>query len=186
MDNESHKDSFIQAGIKIHEYRHGAWSGEFPTIIVATLSALAGGVLSSIGGDIWKALKVYLKKRFELFERDRQSKKGTRKGRSHVLSVFIVAELDGVPLVYYSIPTSNEIHLDFDHDELLRVEAEIRALIRSDKINKNKFLGINLSKLGSGPCLSIFKEIPSQKTMDGPGEFAPREEKTMEEIITFL
>lgn len=183
MEMETNKLS-TQTGIKINEFRHGAWSGEFPTIIVATLTMLAGGVLSAVGKDIWESLKGFLKKRFDLFEKDRQSKKGTRKPRSHVLVIYIVGELEGMPIIYYTIPVNSEIQFDFDKDELLCAEAKIRLLIRAGKIANNKFLGINLQKLGNNRYLNIFDAIPSQKTMDGPGTFVPNEEKTIEEIET--
>jgi hypothetical protein len=176
----------MQNGIEVREYRHGAWSGEFPTIIVVTLSMLAGGILSAVGKDIWEALKGFLKKRFDLLEKDRQSKKGTREPRSHVLVIYIVGELEGIPVVYYSAPLDGEIRVDFGRDQLLRAEAKIGILIRAGKISSNKFLGISLQKLGSERYLSIFHAIPSQRTMDGPGSFAPDEEKTIEEIEIVL
>jgi len=49
--------SLKEIGIQIKEYRHGAWSGEFPTIIVAVLSGITGGMLGAIGKDIWEVLK---------------------------------------------------------------------------------------------------------------------------------
>lgn len=176
----------MRTGIKVCEYRHGAWSGEFPTIIVVTLSMLAGGILSAVGKDIWEALKRYLKKRFDLLEKDRQSKRGTREPRSQVLVVYIVGEMERIPVVYYSAPLDNEIRFDFDRDHLLRAEAQIAVLIRAGKITSGKFLGINLQKLESERYLSIFHAIPSQITMDGPGSLAPDEETTIEEIEIVL
>lgn len=99
MAVEDKKKVLEQSKIKIIEYRYGAWSGEFPTIIVAILSGIAGGILSSIGEDIWKKLKEYIYKRFSKLERDRLSKRGTRKARSRVICVYIVTEVNDVPLI---------------------------------------------------------------------------------------
>jgi hypothetical protein len=186
MDNEKKTKGSEKPEIRIAEYRHGAWSGEFPTIIVVIVTALAQGVLSSIGGDIWKKLKEYIKKRYKKYEDDRQSKRGTRQPRSRVLSIYFMTYLNDVPVIYYSMPSETGLSLDFDEKELICVEKEIRTLIREGKLNKKKFLGINLLRLGKGPCISIFKEIPSQATMDGPDAFASREEKTIEEIKKLL
>lgn len=84
------------------------------------------------------------------------------------------------------MPSENDLCLDFDNTDLLHVEAEIQDLIGARKVNNKLFLGINLAKLGRGPCLSIFKEIPSQRWMNGPDAFNAREEKTLEEILKQL
>jgi hypothetical protein len=179
-----------KSGVRIAEYRHGAWSGEFPTIIVATLyfvaGGVAGGILSAIGKDVWEKLKLYLRKRFLKLERERLLKQGTREPRDRVLAVYILGNINDVPLIYYSIPAENDLYLEFDYDNLLQAEEKIRALIDTGKINKNIILGINLGKLGSGPYLSIFKEIPSQRTLDGPDAFTPHHEKTIEEITELI
>ena len=182
MEGETKEQKGKQPGIKIREYRHGAWSGEFPTIIVATLSFVAGGFLSAIGKDIWEKLKLYLKRRFLTMEQDRLLKQGTREGRSRVLAVYIVGNLNDVPLIYYSVPAENDLSLEFSHDDLLHAEEEIKALIDRGIMKQNIILGINLGKLGRGPYLSIFKEIPSQHTLDGPDPFPTHDVKTIEEI----
>jgi hypothetical protein len=174
-----------EVGIKVREYRHGAWNGEFPTIIVAVLSGITGGMLGAIGKDIWKVLKDRLKKRFHALEQDRQAKKDTRAPRSHVFSVYIVTLFNGVPVIYYSIPAESQIHLDFNKEELLCLEAEIERLIKGGLINKDRFVGINLAKVG-GASLSIFTETPSQQMMAGPEAFKSRQEKTIEEMKNVL
>jgi len=126
-----------------------------------------------------------LKKRFLTLEQDRQAKKGTRAPRSRVFSVYILAYFNDVPLIYYSIPTENTLYLDFKKEELLLLEAEIEQLIKTGLINKDRFVGINLAKIG-GACLSIFTEIPSQRMMDGPEAIKDGQEKTIEEIKTLL
>jgi hypothetical protein len=171
-----------QSEITIREYHHYAWSGEFQTIIVATISLVGGGILSAIGKDIWEGLKLFLEKRFLTLERDKLSKQGTHEGRSRVLAVYIVGNLDDVPLVYYSVPAENDLRLEFSYDDLLYAEEEMRALIHGGIIKKNIILGINLGKLGRGPYLSVFKEIPSQHTLDGPDAFPTHDVKTIEEI----
>jgi tetratricopeptide (TPR) repeat protein len=152
-------------GIEVKEYSLGAYTGEFPTILVAILSGIVGGILSEIGVDIWKALKGYLQKRFRELERDRKIKEKTSQGRYRVITAYIITESDRVPLIYCASPIYDELTLDFDFEELVRAESEIRLLIKAKKINKSEFLGINLNKLGNGPYLSTFKAIPNERSI---------------------
>src|ERR1017187_3938417 len=108
MGSEDKKHDPAESGVKVREYYHGAWNGEFPTIIVATLTFVAGGiatgVLSAIGKDVWETLKKWLKRRYHNYEQDRQSKKGTRKPRNRVMSIFFVAHIKAIPIIYYMLP----------------------------------------------------------------------------------
>ncbi len=146
--------------IEIKEHRLGAFTGEFPTILVALLSGIAGGMLGAIGSDIWKALKEYLQKRYRELESDRKSKENTREGRSRVLTVYIVTEIDGVPLVYYVVPADETLPLDLDFDALSKAEDDVSMLLKAKKLNRNEFLGINLGTLGRGPYLRRFDALP--------------------------
>jgi hypothetical protein len=188
-DNEDKNQNPSESGIKIREYYHGAWSGEFPTIIVVTLAFAAGsiatGALSAIGKDIWETLKVWMKRRFNKFEQYRQSQEGTRNPRNRVISVYIVGQIGDVPIIYYIIPSKGQLDIDFDINDLLKAEAKIRTLLDAIKSRKD-YLGINLAKMGSASCFSIFAEIPSQRWFDGPNAFNSPEEHTIEELKVLL
>lgn len=165
MEGGTRTHKLEQFGIEIREHSLGAYTGEFPTILVALLSGIAGGMLGAIGSDLWKVLKDYLQKRFRELESDRRSKEDTRDGRYRVLIVYVVTEVEGVPVVYYALPEEDHLRLEFDHETLVEAESDIRMLVRAKKLGKDSFLGVNLSTLGRGPYLRLFDAIPSEDTI---------------------
>lgn len=159
---DKEREELRRSGIEIKEEMLGAYTGEFPTILVAMLGGIAAGLLSAIGREVWEVLKSSLSKRVRKMELDRQSKEDTREGRCRVVMVYIVGELSGVPVVYYSAPDKEVLNLEFDREHLEKAESDIRIMIKAGECSQNQFLGINLKGLGHGTHLRQFKSIPSE------------------------
>jgi len=125
--------------IEVAEHSLGAYTGEWPTILVAALAGIGGGLLSSIGKEIWETLKSFLQQRFRALEAHRKANERIRKERRRVFKVYIVSEVEGVPIVYYASPAQDYLPLDFDPEVLRVAEAEIRILIRARNSDERSF-----------------------------------------------
>jgi tetratricopeptide (TPR) repeat protein len=163
--SENDEKKLRQLGIEVREERLGAATGEFPTILIAIVSAVLGGMLGAIGEDIWKALREHLSERYQRLERDRRLKNATSKERSRVYTVYVVTHTNGIPVVYFSRPMDGVLNLEFDPAQLAQAESDIQILIKAKKVDQGDFLGINLGHLGRGPFLYSFEAIPSKETL---------------------
>ena len=156
--------SFLRSqGIDVEfKFQGGASSGDFITIAIVAMSGVVGGLLGAIGEDLWKATKTYLKKRIQQKEND----SGTNGGRWVVLGVFFVTQRADVPIVYFVMPSKGNFNYEFSLAQLQDAEDDIKLLIDSGKLNKEDFLGINLSCLAHGiPYLRFFKGMPTSGTI---------------------
>jgi len=155
------KTELARLGIEIREQPiSGAATGELPTIIIATLAGVAGGLLGEIGKDIWGLLKSYFLKRYRQLEGDRQ-RRAPHGGRFLVKRIYVVSRICGVPVVYYFTPTQGNINLDVNKELLLLVEQDIAMLAKGGELTIPEFLGVDLNHLGDGPYLKGFKTLPN-------------------------
>ncbi|GAI44381.1 unnamed protein product, partial [marine sediment metagenome] len=76
--------------------------------------------------------------------------------------VYVISEIDKVPVVYYSIPEKGHLGLDFNWSDLEDSDTELRHLIESKKLHKKRFLGVNLDRVGFGPYYRFFEEVPDE------------------------
>jgi tetratricopeptide (TPR) repeat protein len=160
MKQESAKD-LERYGVKVTEHSLGAFTGEFPTIIVVALSGIAGGLLGAIGTDIWEAIKKYVRHRVKSLHKDRERKKGKGEGRHNVINVYLIGDAIGFPIVYYSLPQGGIVMEDIDIDALRKTESDIVILAKAKKVQADSFYGINLATVGHGPHLRLMKAIPN-------------------------
>jgi Flp pilus assembly protein TadD len=167
-------------GVEVREWSVGAFTGQFPTIIVVAIGAVVGGMLKQIGADMWHEIQDRIKKRVrQLDEARRKAEAGHR-----VLTVFFVLREGSVPIVYYAHPKDGEVHLDCDKATLLQIDDEIAVLVRAGLVNAKQFLGVNLASAGNGPYLRFFEEIPSEASVPfEEAEFDAKKSGQVHELV---
>jgi len=166
------KTTQISPGITVTEYSLAAVTGEFPTILVVAITGaataagmVAAGFLSELGKDIYGKLRDYLAKLISEYEEGRRRRKSRAETCYWVLSVHIIGDYAGVPIVYYINLTNDTFSINIDMEEVRRVEHEISLLIEAKELHQGHFVGINLLRVGRGPCLRLFSKLPSESTI---------------------